>query len=186
LFDLASLYSVDAVLALLSIAIGVLIFLMQRRADAKINGIIRTQFRRQELEKKYFGTRMLTNLELVKKNYLKLQQYLGDYLTDRSQASRTKVKNFCLFHSKHLDGYVVPTLRSDLGRLIQFIDDLELVDQLSSAFDDLSSLFKDCSVDSTLDETDAVLREKISASEEQSKRIESLLSKLAREIPSME
>jgi hypothetical protein len=54
--DLTSFYSVDAVLALLSIAIGVSIFLMQRRADAKINGIIETQFRRQELEKKYFGS----------------------------------------------------------------------------------------------------------------------------------
>ena len=54
--DLTSFYSVDAVLALLSIAIGVSIFLMRRRADAKINGIIETQFRRQELEKKYFGS----------------------------------------------------------------------------------------------------------------------------------
>jgi hypothetical protein len=185
MFDLASFYSVDAVLALLSIAIGVLIFLMQQRADAKINGIIKTQFRRQELEKKYFGTRLITNLELVKKNYLKLQQYLGDYLTDRSQASRTKVKNFCIFHSKHLDEYVVPTLRGDLGRLIQFIDDIELVDQLSSAFDDFSSPFKDYSVDSTLDEPDSSLREKTAALQDRSKRIESLLSKLALEIPAI-
>jgi len=186
MFDLASLYSVDAVLALLSIAIGVLIFLMQRRADDKINGIIRTQFRRQELEKKYFGTRLMTNLELVKKNYLKLQQFLEDYLTDRSQTKRGKVKSFCMFHGKHLDEYVVPTLRGDLGRLIQFIDDLELVDQLSSAFDDLSSVFKDCSVDSTLDEPDSSLRERISALQGRSKQIESLLSRLAREVPSVE
>src|SRR5271167_4767507 len=125
--DLTSFYSVDAVLALLSIAIGVAIFLMQRRADAKINGIIETQFRRQELEKKYFGSRLVSNLELARKNYLKLQQFLEEYLRDRSQANRTRVKSFCMFHSKHLDEYVIPTLRSDLGRLIQFIDDLELV-----------------------------------------------------------
>ncbi|MDA4135398.1 MAG: hypothetical protein OK449_00180 [Thaumarchaeota archaeon] len=178
--------SLDTILAVLSIAIGLTIFLMQTRADAKINNIIKTQFRRQELEKKYFGTRLITNLELVKKNYLKLQQFLGEYLTDRSPASKTRVKNFSVFHSKHLDEYVVPTLRSDLGRLIQFIDDLELVDQLSSAFDDLSSIFKDCSVDSTLDEPDSSLREKISVLQERSKQLESLLSKLAREIPTIE
>src|SRR5271166_766912 len=114
MFDLTSFESVDAVLALLSIAIGLSIFLMQRRADEKINGIIKRQFRRQELEKKYFGTRLVSNLELVHKNYLKLQQYLEEYLSGRSQASRSKVKNFCMFHSKHLDEYVVPTLRSDL------------------------------------------------------------------------
>jgi len=186
MLDLTSFESVDAVLALLSIAIGVLIFLMQRRADGKINGIIRTQFRRQELEKKYFGTRLLSNLELVDKNYLKLQQYLGDYLNDHSQASRNKVKKFCMFHSKHLDEYVVPTLRTDLGRLIEFIDDLELVDQLSSAFDDFSSPFKDCSVDSTLEEPDSSLRGKISSLQERSKLVQSLLSKLAREIPTIE
>jgi len=186
MLDLTSFESVDALLALLSIAIGALIFLMQRRADRKINGIIETQFRRQELEKKYFGTRLLSNLELVNKNYLKLQQYLGDYLNDHTLASRNKVKNFCIFHSKHLDEYVVPTLRSDLGRLIQFIDDLELVDQLTSAFDDIATPFKDCSVDSTFGESDSSLRDKISSLQERSKRVESLTSKLAREIPAVE
>ncbi len=186
MFGLTSFESVDSVLALLSIAIGVSIFLMQQRADEKINGIIKRQFRRQELEKKYFGTRLISNLELVRKNYLKLRQFLGDYLNDHSQASRQKVKSFCTFHSKHLDEYVVPTLRSDLGRLIEFIDDLELVDQLSSAFDDLSSPFKDCSVDSALDEPDSSLRGKMSSLQERSERIESLLSKLGREVPTLE
>jgi hypothetical protein len=184
--DLTGFISVDSTLALLSIAIGIMIFLMQRRADTKINSIITTQFRRQELEKKYFGTRLISNLELVKKNYLRLQQYLGDYLKDHSQASKNRVKNFCVFQSNHLDEYIVPSLRSDLGRLIEFIDDLELVDRLSSSFDDFSSLFKDCSIDSAFEESDSYLREKIALTQEQSKLIESLLSKLAQEIPTIE
>src|SRR5713101_4220446 len=95
--DLTSFASVDSILALLSIAIGIMIFLMQQRADAKINGIIRTQFRRQELEKKYFGKRLTSNLELDKKNFIKLQQYLEDYLKDHSQTSKNRVKNFSVF-----------------------------------------------------------------------------------------
>jgi len=181
--SLSEFISVDSVLAILSIAIGVTIFLMQRRADDKINGIIKTQFRRQELEKKYFGTRIISGLELVKKNYLKLEQYLGDYLKDHSQASKNKVKNFCIFQSNNLDEYIVPSLRSDLGRLIEFIDDLKLVDQLSSAFDDFSSLFKDCSVDSTFEEPDSSLREKLESAHEQYKLVETLLSRFAQEIP---
>ena len=184
--DLLSFVSVDTALALLSISIGVIIFLMQERADAKINRIIRTQFRRQELEKKYFGTRLISNLQLVKKNYLKLQQYLEDYLKDHSQANKNKVKNFCIFQSNHLDGYLVPALRVDLGQLIGIIDDIALVDRLSSGFDDLSSLFKDCSVDSAFEESDSSLMEKIAAAQEQSNRIDSLLSKLAVEIPTIE
>ena len=184
--DLPGYISLDTVLALLSIVIGVGIFLMQTRADAKINGIIKTQFRRQELEKKYFGTRMMSNLELVKKSYTRLEQYLGEYLKDHSQASKNKVKNFCIFQDTHLDGYVVPSLRSDLGRLIQFNDDIELVDRLSSSFDDFSSLFKDCSVDSVFEESDSDLRQKIALAHAQSDRIDSLLSKLAAEIPKIE
>jgi hypothetical protein len=47
-----SCLTVDGVLALLSSAMRILIFLMQWRADDRINGIIRTLFGRQELEKK--------------------------------------------------------------------------------------------------------------------------------------
>ena len=137
--------SVDAILSMVGIVIGLTIFLMQRKADSKINRIIETQFRRQELEKKYFGSRLLSNLQLVKKNHVKLAQYLTEYLKDRSQVNKNKIKNFSNFQSANLDGYVVPLLRSDLGRLIEFIDDLDLVDALSVAFDDFSSLFKDFS-----------------------------------------
>jgi hypothetical protein len=184
--DLPGFITVDTVLALLSISIGVIIFLMQERADAKINRIIRTQFRRQELEKKYFGTRLISNLQLLKKNYLKLHQYLGDYLNDHSQTNKNKVKNFCIFQGNHLDGYVVPSMRVDLGRLIGIIDDIELVDQLSSSFDDFSSLFKDYSVDSAFEEPDSALRESITAAQGQSDLIDSLLSKLAAEVPTVE
>jgi hypothetical protein len=44
---LPSFISLDTVMALLSISIGVVIFLMQERADSKITRIIRTQFRWQ-------------------------------------------------------------------------------------------------------------------------------------------
>ena len=161
-------FSLDTALAVLSIAIGVTIFLMQTRADSKINKIILTQFRRQELEKKYFGTRLMSNLELVKKSYLRLQQYLGDYLKDHSEARKEKVKNFCSFQTTHLDEYLVPSLRSDLGHLIEFIDDIELVDRLSSSFDDFPSVFKDCSVESAFEESESSLREKITSAEEKS------------------
>jgi hypothetical protein len=178
--------SVDTFLALLSILIGVTIFLMQRRADSKINDIISTQFRRQELEKKYFGTRLMSNLRLVRKSSLKLQQYLGEYLNDHSQANKGKVKNFCAFQITNLDDYLVPSLRSDLGRLIEFIDDIELVDRLTSGFDGFSSVFKDCSVDSAFEDSDLYLREKITSTQEQSDLIDSFLSKLDREIPTID
>jgi len=180
---LTDFFSVGTILALLSIFIGITIFLMQERADSKINGIIKTQFRRQELEKKYFGTRLVTNLQLVRKGYLKLQQYLEDYLKDHSQANKNKVKNFSAFEITNLDGYLVPSLRADLSRLIQFIDDIELVDRLSSAFDDFSSHFKDCSVESAFGESDSYLMEKLASAQEQTRLIDSLLSKLAEEIP---
>jgi hypothetical protein len=178
--------SIDTVLAILSIAIGIIIFLMQARADSKINGIIERQFTRQELEKKYFGRRMISNLELVKKSSLRLEQYLGDYLRDRSQVSKNKAKNFCVFQTTHLDGYVVPSLRDDLARLISLVDDIELVDLLSSSFDDLSSLFKDCSVDSAFEEPDTSIREKIVSSQRESLLIDSLVSKLTAEISTTE
>jgi hypothetical protein len=184
--DLSSFTSVDTVLALLSIGIGIGIFLMQQRADSKINGIIRTQFRRQELEKKFFGTRLRSNLQLVKKNYTRLEQYLEDYLKDHSQVNMNKVKNYCIFQSNHMDEYVVPSLRSDLGRLIEFIDDSELVEKLSTNLDDFSTLFKDCSVESTLQESDSFLKEKMVLAHTQSTMIESLLSKLDMEIPKIE
>jgi hypothetical protein len=40
--------TVDNAMAVLSIAIGVIIFLMQTRADSEIDNIIKKQFRRQE------------------------------------------------------------------------------------------------------------------------------------------
>src|SRR5271170_6485272 len=129
--SLSDFLSVDSILAILSIAIGLSIFLMQRRADSKINRIIETQFSRQELEKKYFGTRLTTNLNLVRRNYVKLGQFLSDYLRDHSQNSKDKVKNFAAFNATNLDEYLVPAVRSDLGHLIEFIDDLKLVDDLS-------------------------------------------------------
>jgi hypothetical protein len=175
--------SVDAILSMVGIAIGVTIFLMQRRADSKINGMIETQFRHQELEKKYFGTRLLNNLQLVKKNHGKLAQYLADYLKDRSQASKNKIKNFSSFQSANLDGYVVPSLRSDLGRLIEFIDDLNLVDDLSVAFDDFPSLFKDFSFDSAMDGADSSISEKIEAANRRSEEVGSLISRFSKEIP---
>jgi hypothetical protein len=183
---LPSFITLDTVLALLSISIGVVIFLMQERADSKINRIIRTQFRRQELEKKYFGTRLMSNLQLVKKNYQKLQLYLGDYLKDHSQISKNKVKNFCIFQSNNLDGYLVPSMRVDLEQLIGILDDIALVDRLSSTFDDLSSPFKDYAVDSTFEESDSSLRESIASAQQKSDAIDSLLSKLATEVPAVE
>ena len=92
--------SVDAILSMVGIVIGLTIFLMQRKADSKINRIIETQFRRQELEKKYFGSRLLSNLQLVKKNHVKLAQYLTEYLKDRSQVNKNKIKNFSNFQSR--------------------------------------------------------------------------------------
>jgi hypothetical protein len=174
---------VDAILSIVGIVIGLTIFLMQRRADSKINRIIETQFRHQELEKKYFGTRLLNNLQLVKKNHLKLAQYLTEYLKDRSQPSKAKIKNFSSFQSTNLDGYVVPSLRSDLGRLIEFIDDLNLVDDLSVAFDDFPSLFKDFSFDGALEGSDSALSQKIDAANRRSEQIESLISRFSKEIP---
>ena len=168
-------------LAIVSLILSVIIFLMQRRADAKISSIIKTQFRRQELQKKYFGTRIMSNLELVMRNYLKLEQYLGAYLKDHSPTSKNKAKNFSIFQSTNLDEYTVPTLRDDLERLIEFIDDLNLVDQLSLAFDDFSSLYKNCSIESTYQESDSSLRGKIESAQKQSKLIESMLLKLAQE-----
>lgn len=168
-------------LAIVGIIFSVTIFLMQRRADAKISSIIKTQFRRQELQKKYFGTRIMSNLELVMRNYLKLEQYLGAYLKDHSPTSKNKAKNFSVFQSTNLDEYTVPTLRDDLERLIEFIDDLNLVDQLSLAFDDFSSLYKNCSIESTYQESDSSLRGKIESAQKQSKLIESMLLKLAQE-----
>jgi len=73
-------------------------------------------------------------------------------------------------------------MRSDLGRLIEFIDDLKLVDELSSAFDDFSSLFKNCCVDSAFKELDSAVAEKVKATEEWTKRVDSLLSRFAQEI----
>jgi len=178
--------SLDTALALLSIAIGLIIFLMQTRADSKINRIILTQFRRQELEKKYFGTRLISNLDRVKKSYLQLQQYLGDYLQDHSETKREKVKNFCRFQTTHMDVYLVPSLRSDLAHLIEFIDDIDLVDRLSSSFDDISSLFKDCSIEGAFEESDSYLKEKIASAEEASKMIDSFRSKLSGEISTIE
>lgn len=179
----ADFVSVDAILSLLGIVIGITIFLMQRRADSKINGIIETQFRRQELEKKYFGARLVNNLGLIGKNYGKLEQYLSDYLKDHSQSSMNKAKSFASFQSTNLDEYVVPAMRGDLGRLIEFIDDLELVDQLSSAFDDLSSLYKDCCVDSTFEESESEIRGKIESAKAKSEMIYSLLSRFEEEVP---
>ena len=181
--SLADFATVDALLAILGIVIGLAIFLMQKRAGDRINGIIKTQFRRQELEKKYFGTRIMSNLELVKKNYAKLEQYLGDYLKDPSLASRNKVKNFSSFQSNNLDEYIVPSLRSDLGRLIEFIDDLKLVDELTAAFDDLSSVFKDCSVDSTFEDSESLVKEAMESARRQFELVRSLLSRFAEEIP---
>lgn len=168
-------------LAIVSFIFSVIIFLMQRRADGKISSIIKTQFRRQELQKKYFGTRIMSNLELVMRNYLKLEQYLGAYVKDHSPTSMNKAKNFSVFQSTNLDEYTVPTLRDDLERLIEFIDDLNLVDQLSLAFDDFSSLYKNCSIESTYQESDSSLRGKIESAQKQSKLIESMLLKLAQE-----
>ena len=81
---------------------------------------------------------------------------------------------------------LVPSLRVDLGHLIEFLDDIELVDRLSSAFDDFSSHFKDCSVDSAFEPSDSFLREKIASAQEQSKLIDSLLSKVAAEMTTVE
>lgn len=170
-------------LTIVSFIFSVTIFLMQRRADAKISSIIKTQFRRQELQKKYFGTRIMSNLELVMRNYLKLEQYLGAYVKDHSPTSKNKAKNFSVFQSTNLDEYTVPTLRDDLERLIEFIDDLNLVDQLSLAFDDFSSLYKICSIESTYQESDSSLRGKIESAQKQSKLIESMLLKFAQEFP---
>ena len=184
MLNLADFVSGDAAaeyLAIVGIIFSVTIFLMQRRADAKISSIIKTQFRRQELQKKYFGTRIMSNLELVMRNYLKLEQYLGAYLKDHSPTSKNKAKNFSIFQSTNLDEYTVPTLRDDLERLIEFIDDLNLVDQLSLAFDDFSSLYKNCSIESTYQESDSSLRGKIESAQKQSKLIESMLLKLAQE-----
>ncbi len=175
--------SVDALLSIVGIVIGLTIFLMQRRADSKINRIIETQFRRQELEKKYFGTRLLNNLQLVKKNHAKLAQYLTEYLKDRSQANRNRIKNFSSFQDTNLDDYIVPSLRSDLGRLIEFIDDLNLVDDLSVAFDDFPSLFKDFSFDSALEGTNSTLSEKIDAANKRSEQVDSLMTRFSKEIP---
>jgi hypothetical protein len=179
---LSDLLSVASVLAILSIVIGLSIFLMQRRADSKINRIIETQFRRQELEKKYFGTRLMTNLNLVRRNYVKLGQFLSDYLRDHSQNSKNKVRNFAAFNATNLDEYLAPAMRSDLGRLIEFIDDLKLVDELSSAFDDFASLFKDCCVDSAFEGPDSSVAEKVRAAEDWTKLVDSLLSRFGQEV----
>ena len=178
--------SVDAMLSLLGIAIGVSIFLMQRNADTKINRIIETQFRRQQLEKNYFGTRLMRSLELIGKNYGKLARFLSDYLKERSSDGKNKVKSFCDFQAINLEEYVVPAMRGDLGHLIEFIDDLELVDQLSSAFDGFSSIYKDLSLDSAFQAPDAELRERLEEAQESSKKVEVLVTRLGQEIPKME
>ena len=74
-------------------------------------------------------------------------------------------------------------LRSDLGRLIEFIDDLDLVDALSVAFDDFSSLFKDFSLDSALEGADSYVSDKIEAANKRAEQIESLISRFSKEIP---
>ena len=173
-------------LSLLGIMIGLTIFLMQRRADTKINGIIETQFRRQQLEKNYFGTRLLHNLELIKKNYAKLAQYLSDCVKEHSPTSKKKLKNFSNFQATNLDEYIVPAMREDLGHLIEFIDDLKLVDQLSSAFDDLSSIYKDLSLESALEVPEAELMAKVEAAQAKQKMVEDLISWLGDEIPKMD
>jgi hypothetical protein len=174
---------VDAILSLLGIVIGLTIFFMQRRADTKINGIIETQFRRQQLEKNYFGTRLMRNLELIRKNYGKLAKFLSDYLRERSSDGKSKVRSFCDFQATNLDEYVVPAMRGDLGHLIEFIDDLELVDQLSSAFDGFSSIYKDLSLDSAFQAPDTELSGRLEEAQERSKKVELILSRLGQEIP---
>ena len=91
--------------------------------------------------------------------------------------------NFSNFQSTNLDEYVVPAMRSDLGRLIEFIDDLDLVDHLSAAFDDLSSIYKDCCVESTFEEAESVIREKIESANQRSRTIDSLLTRFSEEVP---
>lgn len=174
--------SVDAILGIFGIIIGLTIFLMQRKADSKINRIIETQFKRQELEKKYFGTRVVSNLQLVKRNHLKLAQLLSDHLKDHTLASRVKIRNFSTFQSTNVEEYIVPALRGDLGRLVEFIEDPSLVDQLSAAFDDFSSLFRDCSLESVLEGPEPALEEIAASARRRADEVESLLSRFTTEI----
>jgi hypothetical protein len=179
---LSDTISLDTIIAIMGIVVGITIFVMQERTNRKVNAIIKTQFQRKEREKKYFGGRLMANLELVKKSHTKLVLYLKEYLSDRSTVNKNRVKNFSQFQITHLDEFVVPSMRADLGRLIEFVDDPELVEQLSAAFDDVSSIFKDCSLDSTFDKPDGAEGDLITLASERLNTIDSLLAKFSKEV----
>src|ERR687897_2596233 len=97
-----------------TIVVGITIFLMQRKADRRINElteelhrVIHHEDERKKSIKRYYIRRIKADFDRIDKHYNSLKQHIHNILENRSEESWNKLKRFAdEFFSPRVDSFI--------------------------------------------------------------------------------
>ena len=121
---------------LVTFAIGISIFWMQRKADHRVSEIIKNihelinhEDERKKSIKKYFIRRIKkSDYDLINKNYNDLKQRIQEHLENRSEESWKKLSIFSNeYFPPRVDSFA--TVTDDIRTIVPFLDNSYLIDK---------------------------------------------------------
>lgn len=116
-------------------AVGITIFLMQRRADGRINDLIKQihemihhEDERKKSITRYYIRRIKSDFENINKNYNDLKQSTEQHIDARSEESWKKLSLFSnRIFPPRVDSFI--TVTDDIRTIIPFLDNPYLIDK---------------------------------------------------------
>jgi hypothetical protein len=173
-----------------TVALGVLLFLMQMSADRQTNEIIRKQNDRYIQSKKFFCNEIIRKLHEFKNTYTKILSYIQDFETKKSNPNFLKgLEDLVLLSNIKIEQNLIPTITEYLTLAIDKLEDIELGIQIRHYLDGLygpiyrmEEARKQKDPSCGLEKTTTV-EDKINIIEGKMQQIEELIVRMEREKP---